>query len=51
MTRQDVIGMVGGKPRRLSENTIVFEHKNGHASPMTVLEQRMWDIICSLTKG
>lgn len=50
MTKQDIVSLLGGQPRVLSEHTIVFEGKNGTA-PMTPLEKRMWGVICSLTKS
>jgi hypothetical protein len=50
MTRQDVLSMLGGKPRRISDTTVVWEGEKG-TSPMTPLEQKMWKALCSLTNG
>jgi hypothetical protein len=49
MTKNDLASVLGGTPRRISEQTMVWESKSGHASPMTPLEKRMWETICSLT--
>jgi hypothetical protein len=46
MTLKD---QLGGSLRQVSAHTVVWEMNNGNACPATIMEQRMWELLCSLT--